>query len=362
MNTSAETHRVPDASSYDYGDLEVRNLGESRRWSLSAIEPAIGPDIPIIDAHHHFYAREEGNYMLPEFLADLRSGHDVRATVFVECGVHYRTDLPIAEQPVGETAFAARIGQEAKRLLPDDSLSVCAGIVGYADLMLGDRVRPVLEKHLECGSGRFRGIRNRVTWDAHGVGMHNRPYTAGMLTRPAFSEGFAHLAELGLSFDAWQYHTQLDELVQLARRFPDTTIIVNHIGAPLGVGPYASRRDEVLASWRKSIAALAALDNVVMKIGGLGIVIFGFGFPFRPTPPSSIEMARAWRPLFDFVLDQFGPYRCMLESNFPADQQSFNFVALWNAFKRLTASLSADERCAMFHDNAARVYRLGLND
>lgn len=347
-----------DAQTYDYGGLEVRGLGASRDWSLSATEPAIGPDIPIVDAHHHFYSRDDGTYMLPEFLRDLRSGHDVRATVFVECGASYRRELPAAEQPLGETEFAVRMGQEAERLVPASECAVCAGIVGFADLMLGDRVRPVLEQHIERGAGRFRGIRNRVTWDAHGVGMHNRPYTAGMLMRPSFREGFAHLARLGLSYDAWQYHTQLDELADLARQFPDTPIIVNHIGAPLGVGPYATRRAEVLEAWRRSMKALAGLENVVVKIGGLGIVIFGFGFPFRPAPPGSAEMAQAWRPLVEFCIETFGPRRCILESNFPADQQSCNYVALWNAFKRLTASLSPDERRDLFHDNARRIYRL----
>lgn len=358
---SAHTPRVgtPDPATYDYSDLEVRTLGESRAWSLSATEAAIEPEIPIIDAHHHFYSRDDGRYMLPEFVKDLRSGHDVRATVFVECGVHYRDDLPPAERPVGETEFAVRMGEDAERLIAPEACRVCAGIVGFADLQLGDAVRPVLEKHIERGAGRFRGIRNRVTWDRHGVGMHNRPFTEGMLTRPAFRQGFAHLAPLGLSFDAWQYHTQLDELEAVARQFPDTQIVVNHIGAPLGVGPYAAQRAEVIAAWKKSMRALAALDNVVVKIGGMGIVIFGFGFPFREGPPGSVEMADAWRSHFDFVLETFGPHRCILESNFPADQQSFNYVAVWNAFKKLTKRLSPDERRAMFHDNALRTYRLG---
>jgi L-fuconolactonase len=359
MANHAAAGAVPDAATYDYGDLEVRNLGQSRLWSLSATEAAIGTDIPIIDAHHHFYARADGTYMLPEFVRDLRSGHDVRATVFVECGVHYSADRPVAERPVGETEFAVRMGREAERLIPADACNVCAGIVGHADLLLGDRVRPVLELHVERGAGRFRGIRNRVTWDKHGIGMHNRPYTAGMLTRTEFREGFAHLRELGLTYDAWQFHTQLDELADLARRFPDTVIVINHVGAPLGVGPYAARRAEVLAEWRRSMRALAALENVVVKIGGMGIVIFGFGFPFRATPPGSAEMAEAWRPLFEFCVEAFGPRRCILESNFPADQQSGNYVAIWNAFKRLAAPLSSDERGALFHDTAARVYRLG---
>jgi L-fuconolactonase len=358
MGAKAAQSGIPDPDTYDYGDLEVRNLGDSRAWSLLETETAIEPQIPIVDAHHHFYLREDGSYMLPELVKDIRSGHDIRATVFVECGVHYRKDAPIGEAPLGETEFAVRMGQDAEKLIAPGECRVCSGIVGFADLMLGDKVRPVLEQHVELGAGRFRGIRNRVTWDRHGVGMHNRPFTEGMLNRPEFRKGFAHLGALGLSFDAWQYHTQLDELVSVARQFPDTRIVVNHIGAPLGVGPYAARQSEVIAAWQASLKALAALDNVVVKIGGLGIVIFGFGFPFRATPPNSVEMSQAWRSHFDFVLESFGPYRCILESNFPADQQSFNYVAVWNAFKRLTRDLSADERRAMFHDNAVRVYRL----
>lgn len=347
-----------DPDKYDYGSFEVRNLGESREWSLLVREPVLEPDLPIIDCHHHFYVREDGNYMLPELSDDIGSGTNMRATVYVECGAHYWKDGPVSERPVGETEFVAQLAEGAVSAGISNSCNVCAGIVGFADLMLGDRVKPVLERHLEKANGRFRGIRNRVTWNPYGIGMKNRNFTEGMLLAPHFQEGFARLKEFGLTYDNWQYHTQLGELYALARKFPDVPIVVNHIGGVIGVGPYAEKRTEVIDQWQKGMRDLATLDNVFMKVGGLGVVVFGYKFPFRPVPPTSAELARAWRPAVDFCIQTFGPDRCMFESNFPADQQSCNYTAIWNAFKIITADLSASERLDLFHNTANRIYRL----
>ena len=174
----------------------------------------------------------------------------------------------------------------------------------------------------------------------------------------AFRQGFALLAAHGLSFDAWLYHTQLDDLIDLARRFPETTIILDHVGGPLGIGPYAGRRDEVFAAWRGQIAELAACDNVVVKLGGLGMKICGFEFHHREVPPPSQVLAEAWRPYLMTCIEAFGPSRCMFESNFPVDKASCNYTVLWNALKRVSEGLSADERAELFQHTANRVYRL----
>ena len=220
------------------------------------------------------------------------------------------------------------------------------------------RCRKTLELHIEHGGGRFRGIRNRVTWDPHGIGMKNRSFTRGMLLDPRFRKGFKHLEDLGLTYDGWQYHTQLGELRELASSFPNVPIVLNHIGGRIGVGTYGARQKEVWEDWTSEMKRLAELPNIFVKLGGLGIVVFGYGFPFRATAPDSRELAAAWRPSIEFCIETFGSARCMFESNFPADQQSCNYVALWNAFKIITAGMPPGERADVFHDTAVRVYQL----
>jgi len=179
------------------------------------------------------------------------------------------------------------------------------------------------------------------------------------LSDAAFRRGFSCLERFGLSFDAWLYHPQLFELVDLAGAFPATTIILNHVGGPLGVGPYADKRDEVFQAWRKGITALADYPNVVVKLGGLGSERSGFDWHRRTLPPTSSEIAELLSPYFDFCIEKFGPHRCMFESNFPVEKRANSYVAVWNAFKRIARRYSADERRALFHDTAARVYRIG---
>jgi L-fuconolactonase len=175
---------------------------------------------------------------------------------------------------------------------------------------------------------------------------------------PKFREGLAQLAPLGLSFESWQYHPQLPDAVDLARSSPDTTIILNHVGGILGVGPYNNHRQEVLAGWRKDISEIAKCPNVYCKLGGLGMVSVGFDFHERDLPPSSEDLAAAWRPYIEHCIEAFGANRCMFESNFPPDKQSCGYTELWNAFKRITANASASEKTALYSGTAAKVYRL----
>jgi len=319
-------------------------------------EAALEPELPICDAHHHLWERPPRVYLLKDLCSDLAAGHNVVSTVAVECGYGYRANGPEELKPVGETEFLEKIGAEAARD-PAIKARIAAAIVGFADLALGDRVAPVLEAHLAASPNRFRGIRRSTTWDASDSLRSEAPH--GMLASREFRAGFAWLRKFNLSFDAWLYHPQLPELVDLARAFPDVTIILNHIGAPLGVGPYAGRREEVFQIWRSGIALVAQCSNVHVKVGGVGSLRSGYDWHERETGPSSEELAAALKPYFEWCIEKFGPSRCLFESNFPVERQSNDYVTLWNAFKRLTQGYSAAERAALFHDTAARVYRIG---
>lgn len=321
-------------------------------------EPILDPDLPIIDAHHHLWERAGHRYLLHEFLDDVRRGHRVVATVFVECDAMYRRRGPEAMRPVGETEFVA--GQAA---MSDSGLHgetrVAAGIVGFADLTLGDRVEPVLEAHLRAGGGRFRGVRHSAAWDASDVIGNSRTATGPHLLRQAdFRAGVARLTALGLSLDAWAFHPQLADVVDLARAAPDPTIIAGHVGGPLGYGPYAGKRDEVFAAWRAGIAELAACDNVVMKLGGMMMRLAALDYRTRAAPPSSAELAACWRPYLEICIERFGADRCMFESNFPVEKMGIGWLALWNAFKLIAADASPTEKLALFSGTARRVYRL----
>jgi predicted TIM-barrel fold metal-dependent hydrolase len=321
------------------------------------MEEVLEPALPICDPHHHLWDHPGRRYLLDELLADTGSGHDVRATVFVECLSMYRAEGPVPLRPVGETEFVNGIAamSASGRYGPT---RVAAGIVAFADLSLGDGVGAVLDAHL-AASPRLRGIRHATAWDASEAirNAHTKP-PAGLLGAAGFRRGFAELARRGLTFDAWLYHPQLPELTDLARAFPDTTIVLDHFGGPLGIGPYQGRRAEVFAAWRGAIRALAGCPNVVAKLGGLVMPLNGFGFHKRERPPTSAELAEATREWYLHAIDCFGVGRCMFESNFPVDKVSASYRALWNSFKLIAAKFSAGEKAALFHDTAARVYGL----
>jgi predicted TIM-barrel fold metal-dependent hydrolase len=262
----------------------------------------------------------------------------------------------VALRPVGETEFIDRLTAPVQT--GARGTRVAAGIVGFADLTLGAAVEEVLLAHVAL-SDRFRGIRYASAWDPDPrlhPGHTNPP--PGLLARPEFRAGFACLGRLELAFDGWLYFPQLPELVALARAYPDVTIVLNHAGGPIGIGPYEGRRDEVFAVWRKHVAGLATCPNVVVKLGGLSMKASGFGWHRRPAPPASTELAAAMRPYVETCIENFGSARCMFESNFPVDRVSGSYTVLWNAFKRLAAGASAADRANLFFGTAARVYRL----
>jgi predicted TIM-barrel fold metal-dependent hydrolase len=328
-------------------------------WLALRQEEILEPALPIVDAHHHLWIRDGIPYLLPELLEDLGSGHNIVATVFMECKAMYRKDAAPEMQPIGEVEFVNGVAAMSASG-GFGPTRICAGIVGYADLNLGAAVRDVLQAEIAVGGGRFRGVRNISAWhalpEARGSSVTPPP---DILTRPSFAEGLRCLTSLGLSFDAWMYHTQLPELVAVARAVPEATIILNHVGGAIGIGPFAGQREQVFAEWRNSIRELAQCPNVVVKLGGLGMRLFGFDVHRGELPPSSQQLADAWRPYVETCIEAFGPSRAMFESNFPVDKGSCSYQALWNAFKRIAAGASAGDKQALFNGTATRVYRLG---
>lgn len=328
-------------------------------WLAMHDEDVLEPALPIIDPHHHLWDRDT-TYLLNELLEDTgiegkAARHNIRATVYIQCRSMYRADAPEAMQPVGETEFVNGIAAQSASGHYGE-MRACAGIVSHADFRLGAKVRGVLEAHI-AASDRFRGIRFSTPWD-NDVKLTPQHPPRYIMADKTWREGFAELGKLNLVYDALLFHTQLGELADLAGAFPGTAIVLNHIGCPIGTGPYASKREEVFADWRKGIHALAEHDNVAVKLGGLGMHVFGFDVEKLPRPPSSEELAKLWKPYIDTCIEAFGVERCMFESNFPVDKVSGSYKTYWNAFKQLAAGCSADEKAALFHDTAARVYRL----
>ena len=324
-------------------------------WLARRTEEVIDPELAIVDPHHHLWQREGMHtYLLDELHGDTGAGHRVEATVFIECGWGYRVDGPSHLRPVGETEAVTTIADTSAA-----SGAAIKAIVGLADLTLGDGVDDVLDAHIETGRGRFRGIRHATAFDADPRvrRTHTRP-SAGLMADPAYRCGVERMASKGLSFDAWIYHPQIPELTDLARAVPDCTFVLDHLGGPLGIGPYEGKRVEILEKWRYDITELARVPNVVMKLGGIGMAVYGAGFEKRADPPTSQDIAAEWGGPITFAIEQFGAERCMFESNFPVDKVSCSYVTLWNAFKRIAAGASPDEKAALFRGTASRVYRI----
>jgi predicted TIM-barrel fold metal-dependent hydrolase len=323
-------------------------------WLAQHVEPALEPDLPIVDPHHHLWVRENNTYLLPELLADLATGHDVRATVYEECRSMYRADGPDEERSLGETEFVTGIAAMAASGT-FGSTHACARMVGNVDLRLGERAGDLLQRHVAASGGRFAGVRLSTAWDASDR-IHKVASGPGVLADAGFRAGFAALSRLGLVFDAWVYHPQLREVADLAAAFPDTSIVLNHVGSPILGGPYAAHREQVFADWRTGMATLARRPNVTVKLGALPIRLSGGDTPRRDTPPDSQEVAAAWRPWIETSIALFGADRCMFESNFPVQKRWCSYGVVWNAFKRLAAAASTDEKTALFAGTASRVY------
>jgi predicted TIM-barrel fold metal-dependent hydrolase len=326
-------------------------------WLDKVAEDIVDPDRRIVDPHHHFFAESEHfpHYDLDDLWADTGS-HNVEQTVYLQCWEGHRKSGPEELMPVGETEWVHGIAAEARKR-PD--AAQIGAMMGTAELRLGAAARAVLEAH-QAASPLFRGIRQIAAWDAADELMSMPDLDDGNLYGdPKFREGFALLDEMGLVFDAYHYHTQTPFLTDLARAFPGVDIVLNHLGTPPGIGPYAGRREEIFGEWTAGLKDLATCPNVTVKLGGLAMPWTGFGFEDRPTPPTSDDIVREQAHYYHYAIETFGPDRCMFESNFPVDKVAVSYPVIWNAFKKMVADFTEDEKDQMFRGTATRVYGLG---
>ena len=330
-------------------------MSNRENWLNLTQETAIEHELPICDPHHHIWNHPKNRYLIDEFAAEI-GAHRIIKTVFIECLQFYSSDGPEKFKPVGETKFVASVAGPTKT--DSGTTDIAAGIVGFADLTLGLDVQAVLSAHLET-TPRFRGIRHSTAWhqseQIHNA--HTNP-PSNILADKTFLNGLSCVQQSGLSFDVWLYHTQIPELTALAEKMPDLTIILNHVGGPLGVAQYANQREEVFKLWKDNMRSLAKHQNINIKLGGMTMAISGFGWHKREVPASSIEIAQAIAPYFQTCIELFGVERCMFESNFPVDRAACSYTVLWNAFKRISQEYSNTERAALFHDTAVKVYRI----
>ncbi len=346
--------------------------------STATTEPILEPGLPIVDPHHHLWdwppavragapehafttvVRRVPRYLLPELLSDLNTGHNIRATVFVQCGAMYRAGGPEAFRPIGETEFVNGVAAMCASGTYG-AVRVCDGIVGHVNLTAGTAVSGVLEAHLRTAGDRFRGIRHSASYDADSrvLGPLAR-VGAGLFALNNFREGYAQLSKFKLSFDAWLLEPQLPELIDLAQSFPDTPVILDHVGTPLGIASYQGKREERFPIWRGNMRKLASLPNVSVKLGGLAMMFCHFPSFLQSPPASSAQLASEWRPYLETCIELFGANRCMFESNFPVDMGSCTYAVLWNAFKLLAKQYSEDEKTDLFSGTAQRAYRLKI--
>lgn len=337
------------------------HLPVREEWLERVKEPPLDPQLPIIDAHHHLWDRSGSRYLLDEYLADINaSGHKVVGSIYVQCHSMFDLDRPVNFRSVGEVEFANGMAARSASGNYGD-VRINAGIVAGADLQLGAEVDEVLDEMRYRAGRRLCGIRNTTAWHAHPAVVSNpAPPPAGILASVGFRAGVACLQHHGLSLDVWGYHSQLPEIIDLAQAFPEQLIVVDHMGGPLGIGPYAGKRAEVFVYWAAMISSLAQCANVRIKLGGLGMKVCGFELQHPPSPPTSAQLAELWAPYLMHCIEAFGVERCMFESNFPVDKGMYGYGVMWNAFKRLTQGFSPTERTALFSGVAAVTYKLSI--
>ena len=339
-------------------------------------EPILEPELPIIDPHHHLWdlrpvlpafpePRHDfletlagaAHYTFDQLQADTHSGHNIVATVFMECGAFYDASRGEKLKVVGEVEFVNGVAAQGASGLYGD-YRPCAAIVGHADLTLGSSADEVLDA-LQAASPRFVGIRHAAAWDPDpevlGPPFHS---PQGLYLDATFREGFAELGKRGLTFDAWLLEPQLPDLLDLARAFPDQPIVLDHCGTPLGIASHKGKLEENFGRWRDSIQAIAECENVTVKLGGLAMAFCQLPDQGPAAGLGSEELARMWEPYIDTCIAAFGPARSMFESNYPVDRWGASYPVLWNAFKRLAADASDHEKRDLFAGTAARVYGL----
>ena len=342
----------------------MARIHEIAGWINGVSEEIIDPDRPIIDPHHHLWhgpknppgIKESYRYLLEDLWNDTSSGHNIKKTVFIDCGQEYYSEGPDQFKPVGETEFVVGVSKEASK---DKSKAQIAGIIGHANMMLGSSVREVLEIHNDMGDGLFRGILHSGGWDEDESvkNAHSHP-TTHIYLEEKFQEGLQVLASMDMVFDTWHYHNQIQDLTKLAKSLPDLIIIHDHFGGPLGIGPYINKRDEIFDKWKEDIYELSQCKNVFSKLGGLAMPVNGWEWHKRDLPATSNEIINEQSRYYLHTLECFGSSRCMFESNFPVDRQSVSYHVIWNAFKKMTNNFSEEEKSDLFYETANKVYKL----
>jgi len=327
-------------------------------WHRQVVEEIVDPERPIVDPHHHLFDRGHPSiYRLEDLWEDTGSGHRVEKTVFIECHLAYRTDGPDHLKPVGETEYVAEAARESEQ--GTEGQARITGIVAHADLTSGPELAEVLDAHQTAGEGRFKGIRHAgpSPLDPSAPMLPGRP-EENLYADAAFRRGVAQLGRRGLTYETYHMHYQNRGFAELAKAVPDTTMILDHFGTPVGVGPFAGRREAILDHWRNDIADIARCPNVYAKLGGMAMPVNGFGWDQGRTPPTSDEFVAAQKRYYLHTIDCFGPSRCMFESNFPVDRYSLSYHVLWNGLKKIVEDFTEEEKDAMFSGTATRVYRL----
>ena len=329
-------------------------------WLAQVTEDIIDPARPIIDTHHHLWETPSmwGTYLLDDLWADTGSGHNIEKTVFIDCHASYRESGPGRMKPIGETEFVAGIAAASAQ---DRSKATIAAIVSHANMLLGEDVAEVLEAHEAAGQGLFRGIRHAGPHDDTGTLSNPGSPNPCPYAQKDFRAGVRTLGRMGYTYDTWHFHHQNQDYLDLARAVPDTIMILDHFGSPLGVGAYAGKQDEIFEMWRKDMAEIATCPNVHAKLGGLAMPDNGFGWHENALPPTSDEFVAAQQRYYLHTIDCFGPERCMFESNFPVDKLSIGYHVMWNGMKKIVADFTEDEQHAMFYGTAERVYSLASN-
>jgi predicted TIM-barrel fold metal-dependent hydrolase len=328
---------------------------QAPEWYEQVREDVVDSAQRIIDSHHHLWpVGGRLPYGFNELKADVGSGHRVEHTVFMECRASYRSDGPSYLMSVGETEFVAQTAA-------GDHGHLIAGLVAHTDLADASHVDAALDAHHDASNGMLRGIRDAGARDPHPEALRiPGPGAEGMYADPAFRSGVIALGRRSLTYDAWHYHHQNRDFAALARAVPDTMLVLDHFGTPLGVGTHADRREEIFSQWKRDIAEIAQCENVVAKLGGLAMPDNGFGFHTAARPPTSDEFVALQGRYYEHAIECFTPSRCMFESNFPVDRFSLSYLVLWNALKKIAAPYSTSERDDMFFGTAARVYSLAV--
>ncbi|AWW74627.1 amidohydrolase [Erythrobacter sp. KY5] len=341
-------------------------------------EVILEPELPILDPHHHLWDLRAMMPMFPEprhrfietlvpvahytfdqFSADVSgSGHNIVASVFMECGAFYNSAYGEAKKVIGEVEYVNGVAAQSASGLYGPA-KLCAGIVGHADLMLGESAGEVLDGLQAAAPGRFRGIRHAGAWDADpevlGPPFAHPPER---YLDTGFRRGFAELGKRDLSFDAWILEPQIPDVIDLAHTFPDTPICLDHCGTPLGMASYSGKLEERFGVWRENMIELGKCENVMVKLGGLAMHNCALPEQGPAAGIGSEELARLWKPYIETCIEAFGTKRAMFESNYPVDRWGATYPVLWNTFKRITSGASADEKADLYAGNAARFYRI----